>query len=579
MQIFNNGDKIGNYTVVSFIKKGVTAESYCVTGPEGKNYFLKLFDFESIPPALLFDGKEVYEIQLCQELKNENVVSYVGNGEVRKGGKIYHFLVTEYYKGQLLIDSIKQSGLFSPEDAAQVTLCVLNGLNYIHSRALIHNDITPENIILQEVGDGMLLPTIIDLGHISYMVMGRPTFFVEDLMPFFRAPETFKGIYTPKSDLFSTGALFYYMIFGKAPWETDLGEAKGDKHQLKEAVKMARRGELIWETDDIKLGDIYQRILKKALAKNPDDRFVSAADFAKALVEMTLPEEETVGMPSVAPSEENEASVAPEHSNELAITFKKGSGNGFENVAGRDELKEQLRKEVLFTWQNSERAKKYQLEPVNGILLYGPPGCGKSIMVESLAEESGFNYSLIRGSEFGNIYQPNVLENMQRIFLAAAEKAPFVLCLDEIEFLVPNAMDESGAVSPQAMQFAALMNGCAEKGILVAATSNRPDLVDPTIARPGCIDKAFFVPQPDLEARKDIFRSHLKDRPCEELDYDELAKMSDDFVAGDITETVNEAAMTAAYMDVPISQKLLVDVLKYKNPSYSTRTTIGFNKK
>ena len=63
------------------------------------------------------------------------------------------------------------------------------------------------------------------------------------------------------------------------------------------------------------------------------------------------------------------------------------------------------------------------------------------------------------------------------------------------------------------------------------------------------------------------------------MDYDELAKMSDDFVAGDITETVNEAAMTAAYMDVPISQKLLVDVLKYKNPSYSTRTTIGFNKK
>ena len=70
----------------------------------------------------------------------------------------------------------------------------------------------------------------------------------------------------------------------------------------------------------------------------------------------------------------------------------------------------------------------------------------------------------------------------------------------------------------------------------------------------------------------------MNGRPCEEIDYDELARMSDEFVAGDITETVNEAAMTAAYMDVPISQKILVDVLKYKNPTYSTKSKIGFTR-
>jgi transitional endoplasmic reticulum ATPase len=96
--------------------------------------------------------------------------------------------------------------------------------------------------------------------------------------------------------------------------------------------------------------------------------------------------------------------------------------------------------------------------------------------------------------------------------------------------------------------------------------------------RIGCFDRVFFVPQPDFEARKDIFMAHLKERPCEELNFDELAKLSDDFNAGDITEAVNEAAMTAAYNDVPISQKILVDVLKYKNPTYSTKTRIGFNK-
>ena len=84
--------------------------------------------------------------------------------------------------------------------------------------------------------------------------------------------------------------------------------------------------------------------------------------------------------------------------------------------------------------------------------------------------------------------------------------------------------------------------------------------------------------QPDFEARKDIFKKHLSNRPCESIDFDELARLSDDFVAGDITEAVNEAAMTAAYMDVPISQKILMDVLKYKNPTYSTKSKIGFTR-
>jgi hypothetical protein len=172
-------------------------------------------------------------------------------------------------------------------------------------------------------------------------------------------------------------------------------------------------------------------------------------------------------------------------------------------------------------------------------------------------------------------------DNLQRIFDAAQIKAPFVLCFDELEFVAPNpnADGEEGNITPQISAFFGMLNNCSKKGILVVATTNRPDLIDQAIMRVGCFDRVFFVPQPDFEARKDIFMDHLKDRPCEELDFDELARLSDDFNAGDITEAVNEAAMTAAYNDLPISQKILVDVLKYKNPTYSTKTRIGFNKK
>ena len=583
MQTFKKGEKIGKYVINSFIKKGIVAESYTVLGPDDMMYFMKMYELRSIPHEQLFEGKEVYEIQLCKELNtddNVNVVRYVDNGEVKKGNTVYHYLVTEFYRGTLLLNAVREEGPFDLEDAVQITLCVLSGLSFIHSCALIHNDIRPSNIMLQELDDGMLMPTIIDLGHISYMVKGRPTFVDEDLMPYFRAPETFRSVYTVKSDIFSTGALLYFLIFGKSPWEgPDLRLLDGDKQKIADAVKKARKQELVLETEEIKLPDYMKAILLKALAKKPEDRFASAGEFAQALFEQVMPElakmmdeEDT----NVSPQTE----VQGQENSGPTITFKKGSGSGFDNVTGRDDLKEQLRKEVLFALQNPEKAKEYKLPAINGVLLYGPPGCGKSLVLESFAEELGFNYSIIKGVEMGHIYQEGVLDNLQRVFDAAEIKAPFVLCFDELEFIAPNpnAKGEEGNITPQVSALFSMMNDCSKKGILVVATTNRPDLIDQAIMRVGCFDRVFFVPQPDFEARKDIFMNHLKDRPCEELDFDELARLSDDFNAGDITETVNEAAMTAAYNDVPISQKILVDVLKYKNPTYSTKTRIGFNK-
>ena len=582
MQTFKKGEKIGKYVINSFIKKGAVAESYSVLGPDDMMYFMKIYELQRIPREQLFEGKEVYEIQLCKELNSDdyaNVVRYVDNGEVKKGNAVYHYLVTEFYRGITLYDAVRNEGRFDLEDAVQITLCVLSGLSFIHSRALIHNDIRPSNIMLQELDDGMLMPTIIDLGHISYMVKGRPTFADEDLMPYFRAPETFRSVYTVKSDIFSTGALLYFLMFGKSPWEDmDLRLLNGDKKKIADAVKKSRKQDLILETDEVKLPDYMKAILMKAMAKNPEDRFGSAAEFAQDLMQQVMPElakQMEEGEPNTQQEEEQEQdNKAP------IITFKKGSGSGFDNVTGRDELKEQLRKEVLFALQNPEKAKLYKLPAINGVLLYGPPGCGKSLVLESFAEELGFNYSIIKGVEMGHIYQQGVLDNLQRVFDAAEIKAPFVLCFDELEFIAPNPNGdgEEGNITPQISAFFSMLNHCSEKGILVVATTNRPDLIDQAIMRVGCFDRVFFVPQPDFEARKDIFMDHLKDRPCEELDYDELARISDDFNAGDITEAVNEAAMTAAYNDVPISQKILVDVLKYKNPTYSTKTRIGFNK-
>ena len=580
MELFKKGDKVGKYTVNSFIKKGALAESYTAYGNDDILYFLKVFDISTMPKSQLFEGKEVFEIVFCKELsgeKNDNIIRYVENGGFRKGDHEYHFLVTELYQGQLLNESLEKDGVFDAEDAMQITLCVLSGLSYMHSKALLHNDIMPSNIMLKDLEDGMLQPTIIDLGHVSYMVMGRPSFSVGDLAPFFRAPETYRGIYTPKSDVFSVGALLYYLIFGKAPWEVDLSDCYDDKNLVKAKVKEARKAELVLDTEEIHIPEFLHEILKKALSLRVASRFSSADDFFNALVERLIPDGQENDGEMLEEADDNTGdNKGRQPEGNSRILFKKGSGSGFDMVAGRDELKEQLRKEVIFGLQNPEKARQYKLLPVNGILLYGPPGCGKSLVMESFAEELGFNYTILKASEFGNIYQPGVIENLQRIFDAASLKAPFLICMEEMEYLIPNPGSEN--VTKESVAMLSLLNGCAQRGILLLATSNLPEQIDPFLMRPGCIDRVFFVSQPDFEARKDIFRKHLSDRPCEEIDYDELARLSEDFVAGDITETVNEAAITAAYMDVPISQKILADVLKYKNPTYATKTKIGFHK-
>jgi transitional endoplasmic reticulum ATPase len=465
METFKKGEKIGKYVINSFIKKGAVAESYSVLGPDDMMYFMKIYELQRIPREQLFEGKEVYEIQLCKELNSDdyaNVVRYVDNGEVKKGNVVYHYLVTEFYRGITLYDAVRNEGRFDLEDAVQITLCVLSGLSFIHSRALIHNDIRPSNIMLQELDDGMLMPTIIDLGHISYMVKGRPTFADEDLMPYFRAPETFRSVYTVKSDIFSTGALLYFLMFGKSPWEDmDLRLLNGDKKKIADAVKKSRKQDLILETDEVKLPDYMKAILMKAMAKNPEDRFGSAAEFAQDLMQQVMPElakQMEEGEPNTQQEEEQEQdNKAP------IITFKKGSGSGFDNVTGRDELKEQLRKEVLFALQNPDKAKLYKLPAINGVLLYGPPGCGKSLVLESFAEELGFNYSIIKGVEMGHIYQQGVLDNLQRVFDAAEIKAPFVLCFDELEFIAPNPNGdgEEGNITPQISAFFSMLNHCS----------------------------------------------------------------------------------------------------------------------
>ena len=570
MNTFAEGEKIGKYSVIAFIKRGACAESYKVANEDGLPLFMKIYEMDLVPKSQLFEGKEVYEIRLIQELTESNfVVKYVDHGSLRHQGKCYHYLVTEFYEGCLLSDYIRDNGPLDAGTTGYIGMCVLNGLHWLHTNALVHNDIVADNILLHPTEEGVLEPTIIDLGHLSFMVMQRQSFYEDDLQHRFRAPETFKGRFTPLSDLFSVGALMYFCLFGKAPWDVDASMMSGNMLAIKIKLLKARTAPLSFDMDGVEVPEYMKVILSKALALKPEERYQSAQEFF-----IDLREKHMTAHPQPAEDDAEDDEKTPQDRNEIVI--HKGSGNGLDTIAGREELKETLRREVLFSVQNPKKAALYKLEPIQGIVFYGVPGCGKTLVAQGLLEELGFNYSVIPAGDLGSVADPSVLNLLKAHLSVARSQKPFALCIDNIEELLPETNPAEPIPTPY-LDFINLLCECMDEGMLFVTTSNQPEYISRALFARNCFSHVLHVTAPDSEARKDIFRKHLEGRPCESnINFDELARLSVDFVAGDITTSINEAATTAAYMSVPISQKILTDVLRYKQPSYVSKSKIGY---
>jgi transitional endoplasmic reticulum ATPase len=233
-------------------------------------------------------------------------------------------------------------------------------------------------------------------------------------------------------------------------------------------------------------------------------------------------------------------------------------------------LKEYLSQRVIFVIQNKEKAEKYKLSTPNGMLLYGPPGCGKTFIAEKFAEETKFNFILVKSSDLASSYVHGAQEKIAQLFKQAEKHSPIVICFDEFDAFVPDRSNPATQyTASEVNEFLTQLNNCSKKGIFVIGTTNRPDKIDPAVLRTGRIDKLVYVPMPDEEARKGMFLIHLFGRPynADELDLQKLAELTDGFIASDLAYVVNEAAMVAAYTDKEISQILLEETIKNTRPS------------
>ena len=241
-----------------------------------------------------------------------------------------------------------------------------------------------------------------------------------------------------------------------------------------------------------------------------------------------------------------------------------------------------LQQKVLFVIKNPEKARKYRLSPPNGMLLYGPPGCGKTFFAEKFAEEAALNYITIKGSDVGSTYIHGSQEKIAKLFYEAEAKAPSVICFDEFDAMVPkrSSSEVSTLMNPEVNEFLSQMNNCSQRGIFVIGTTNNKDLIDPAVLRTGRMDIHIEIGAPDKTTRKKLFDLYLKDRPCVGVDTDVLADKTDNYSSSDIAFIVNDAALVAAFKDSPIDLAMLEESISEKPSSLGKkqeeRRKIGF---
>lgn len=559
MALFQNGEQIGlplegkYYKVQYLIKENSYCETYRVVDEMGDVWFLKIYIISKMPERMLNSDGTVWSIYLMEDLVHENILPMQKSGNINFRVGECQYVITEYFEGELLEDKINREGPLPFDEALRIFKGILEGLRYLNFEVIpfiSHNDITPRNIMLTN----KKRVVIIDMGHLGFHHAssgGKPPFDEFDLDVRYQANETFARIYNEQSDLFAATAVFYTMLFGVAPWNpTEKGVTRIERIH---SVLKTRSEHHNLDFSGVKLTEKYREIMRKGLALNPKHRYERIDDLIK-----DLEKPDCSDTPIDMPFDEDDAPKKM-----LAEEPK-----GFAAIAGMEELKKLLRERVMFVLKNRRKAEKYKLTPPNGMLLYGPPGCGKTFFAEKFAEECGYNFMMTRMSTIGSTLVHGTEENIAKLFAEAEEKAPTLLCFDEFDAFVPTRTTYEGRnQAGEVNEFLTHLNNCGERGIFVVATSNRPDMIDPAVLRTGRIDRQIFVPLPDVEARRKLFKMYLQGRPCSKIDTEELANITENYIASDIAYICNESAMIAAFNDKEISQDILEMVIKSLKPS------------
>jgi len=555
--ILQKGFSVANRFEIQFpIGNNSFAQSYRAKDTSGKIVRLDLINLASLPSSYFDENGKLLQLNLLKQINHNNIPKLLNEGETIIEKQKFAFLAYEFVSGETLTERLKREGTLSPYTAIPIIIELLEAFEYLHNQTdpIIHNGINPNTIKL-DYSLKRDKPILTGFEQARTIHQNGQSVSIKYLSAFHSAPELLNGIFIPQSDLFSIGAVLYHLLFGVPPFfnENILNQPINKQKGL---LETARNKPLNFSlADDDLIDEQIINTLTKALSIEIEDRFQTADDFSKALKREMLLEKKDIQKTFVKTNEKAEKKL----------------GTGFDQIAGMESLKQQLKEDVIDFLNNPELYKEYGVPMLNGMLLYGPPGCGKTFIAQKFADEVGYNFVMIKPSDLQSKYVNATQENIGKLFKEAEEKAPTIIFIDELDAIVPSREGELHQMHASAVnEVLAQMTNCGEKGIFVIGATNRPEKIDPAILRTGRLDKSVYLPPPDKKARSAMFKLYLKDRPIDlGLDYDKLASLTENYVSSDLKFLIDEASRKALKTRGRITMSIFTEVISDNKPSVS----------
>ncbi|MGC8609886.1 MAG: CDC48 family AAA ATPase [Thermoplasmata archaeon] len=252
----------------------------------------------------------------------------------------------------------------------------------------------------------------------------------------------------------------------------------------------------------------------------------------------------------------------------------------WEDVGGLENVKQELREAVELPIKNPEKFKKLGIRPPKGILLYGPPGTGKTLLAKAVATESEMNFISIKGPEVLSKWVGESEKAIREVFRKAKQSSPAIVFLDEIDSIAPRrgSYTDSGVTERIVNQLLTSMDGLENmEGVVVIASTNRPDIIDPALLRPGRFDRLIYIPPPDKETRLKILKVHTRNMPLDkDVDLNTIAEKTNNYVGADLENVCREAGMFAIRENREIVKAIDFERALQKIPPSLTDDTIKY---
>ncbi len=232
------------------------------------------------------------------------------------------------------------------------------------------------------------------------------------------------------------------------------------------------------------------------------------------------------------------------------------------------ELKAILERDFVLPLQEPELYERYRVDVPNGVLFYGPPGCGKTFIARALAGRLNYTFYDVAPSDLASPYVHGTQGKIGELFGKAAETAPSLIFFDELDALIPDRTghDVGHHYSAEVNEFLVQLNECAKRQIAVVGATNFLKKVDPAARRPGRLDKHVFIGPPDIEARQEALRLYMRDRPQSDIKWFEIATRTENYSFAELKFVVDEAARAALSGRRPIDSNDLFLSIEFHPP-------------